>query len=174
MHIKAFSNRRRRPVEGDLITYAVARDSKNRLQATDIRFPGQAKPDHKHATPKYAAALIVPFGCIVIALASFGKAPLLVPFVYLIASTITFLAYGFDKSAAMNDRRRTPEMTLHLLSLVGGWPGALVAQQVFHHKSRKLEFRTIFWLTVVLNCGALGWSVTKSGASFIRKTLGIL
>jgi uncharacterized membrane protein YsdA (DUF1294 family) len=112
------------------------RDSKNRLQAADIRFPGQAKPDHKHAAPKYAAALIVPFGCIVIALAAFGKTPFLVPFVYLIASTITFLAYGFDKSAAMNDRRRTPESTLHLLSLVGGWPGALVAQQMFHHKSR--------------------------------------
>jgi uncharacterized membrane protein YsdA (DUF1294 family)/cold shock CspA family protein len=172
VHIKAFTNRRRRPVEGDLITYAVVRDSKNRLQATDIRFPGQAKPAQTHPTPRYAAALIVPFSCIVIALAVFGKTPFLVPFVYLIASTITFMAYGFDKSAAMNDRRRTPESTLHLLSVLGGWPGALVAQQMFHHKSRKVEFRTIFWLTVVLNCGALGWSVTESGASFVRETLG--
>jgi uncharacterized membrane protein YsdA (DUF1294 family)/cold shock CspA family protein len=174
VHIKAFSNRRRRPIEGDLITYAVTRDSKNRLQASDIRFPGEAKPAERRATRHYAAAVIVPFGCIAITLTILGRIPFLVPFVYVIASVITLMAYGFDKSAAMNSRRRTPETTLHLLSVVGGWPGALVAQQIFHHKSRKLEFRTIFWLTVAMNCGALGWLATESGASFVREHFGAL
>jgi uncharacterized membrane protein YsdA (DUF1294 family)/cold shock CspA family protein len=172
VHIKAFSDRRRRPIDGNLITYAVARDARNRLRAYDIRYPGQPKLVASHARPKYAAALIVLFGCVVTALAYLGKTPLLVPFVYVIVSIITLMAYGFDKSAAMNNRWRTNEGTLHLLSLVGGWPGALVAQQMFHHKSRKLEFKIVFWITAVLNCAALGWSVTDSGASLVSSVFG--
>jgi uncharacterized membrane protein YsdA (DUF1294 family) len=96
-----------------------------------------------------------------------------VPFAYVIASGLTFIVYGFDKSAAMNGRWRTQESMLHLLSLLGGWPGALVAQQMFHHKSRKVEFQVVFWITVFLNCGVLAWSATDTGASVIRGTLGI-
>jgi uncharacterized membrane protein YsdA (DUF1294 family) len=119
------------------------------------------------------AALIVPFACVVLALALLGKTPFFVPFAYVIASGLTFMVYGFDKSAAMNGRWRTREGTLHLLSLLGGWPGALVAQQMFRHKSRKLEFQIVFWITVVLNCSALGLSATDTGASAIRASFGV-
>jgi uncharacterized membrane protein YsdA (DUF1294 family) len=37
------------------------------------------------------------------------------------------------------------------LALAGGWPGALLAQQVLRHKSTKREFRQVFWATVLLN-----------------------
>ena len=67
------------------------------------------------------------------------------------------IVYAADKSAARRHEWRTPERTLHLLALVGGWPGALVAQTVFRHKSRKTSFRIVFWTTVALNCGALAW-----------------
>jgi len=46
---------------------------------------------------------------------------------------------------------------LHFMAVIGGWPGALVAQEVFRHKSRKLSFRLVLWTTVALNCGALAW-----------------
>jgi uncharacterized membrane protein YsdA (DUF1294 family) len=78
-------------------------------------------------------------------------------FLYLAASVAAFVAYGVDKSAAHSGRWRTPESTLHLLALLGGWPGALIAQRVFHHKSRKPSFRAGFLLTVGLNCAALLW-----------------
>jgi uncharacterized membrane protein YsdA (DUF1294 family) len=113
-------------------------------------------------------ALILIFGCVVVALVFLGKTPFLVPFLYVIASGITFTAYGFDKSAAMNNRWRTQESTLHVLSLLGGWPGALIAQHMFRHKSRKLEFQIFFWLSAAINCGVLGWSATESGATVIR------
>ncbi|UCU97456.1 DUF1294 domain-containing protein [Acidovorax radicis] len=75
---------------------------------------------------------------------------------------ITFLAYAMDKSAAQNGQWRTKESHLHLLSLAGGWPGAWCAQQWLRHKSSKVEFRAVYWVTVVLHCGALlawvaGW-----------------
>ncbi|MCE7524423.1 DUF1294 domain-containing protein [Alloalcanivorax xenomutans] len=39
----------------------------------------------------------------------------------------------------------------------GGWPGALLAQRVFRHKTRKTSFQVVFYLVVAANLGALGW-----------------
>jgi uncharacterized membrane protein YsdA (DUF1294 family)/cold shock CspA family protein len=70
---------------------------------------------------------------------------------YVVASLITFLTYAKDKSAARHGAWRTSESTLHILTLAGGWPGALLAQHFLHHKSRKTEFQRVFWATVILN-----------------------
>jgi uncharacterized membrane protein YsdA (DUF1294 family) len=70
------------------------------------------------------------------------------------ASLVCFIAYALDKSAAINGRWRTPERTLLLLGLAGGWPGAMLAQRWLRHKSRKTPFRVAFWCTVLLNLGA--------------------
>ena len=70
-------------------------------------------------------------------------------------SLLTFIVYTMDKSAAKKGNWRIKESTLHLLSLVGGWPGALIAQQILRHKSIKQPFRFIFWLTVFLNVSLL-------------------
>lgn len=71
--------------------------------------------------------------------------------IYAVASLLTFVLYWRDKHAALKDRWRTPETTLHFFELAGGWPGALVAQQVFRHKTRKLSYQLAFWLIVVLH-----------------------
>ena len=76
-----------------------------------------------------------------------------------------------DKSAARSGGWRTQESTLHGLSLIGGWPGALIAQQVLRHKSRKEEFRFVFWLTVVINVCVLGWLFTDSGRAVLEGLL---
>jgi uncharacterized membrane protein YsdA (DUF1294 family) len=83
--------------------------------------------------------------------------------IYLAASVVTFIAYAIDKSAARKGRWRTKEGTLHVLAMIGGWPGAFVAQRVLRHKSRKQPFRMIFLLTVILNCAALVWLSTPGG-----------
>lgn len=76
----------------------------------------------------------------------------------MVLSLLTFIIYALDKSAAKNGAWRAEESTLHLLSLAGGWPGALIAQQKLRHKSKKQSFRSVFWVTVLLNCGAFAWS----------------
>ncbi|MNV50435.1 hypothetical protein D3C71_1424460 [compost metagenome] len=70
---------------------------------------------------------------------------------YVTLSALTLAAYAFDKAAAKAGRRRISERTLHLLSLAGGWPGALLGQQWLRHKSVKADFRARFWATVLLN-----------------------
>jgi uncharacterized membrane protein YsdA (DUF1294 family) len=70
---------------------------------------------------------------------------------YAVLSAITFGLYGHDKKQARLDGPRTPEKVLHFTELLGGWPGALVAQQVFRHKTRKLSYQSVFWLIVLLH-----------------------
>lgn len=85
------------------------------------------------------------------------RLPVQALFVYAGASVLAAVMYAFDKSAAVTQRSRTPENMLHLVSLLGGWPGALLAQGQFRHKTSKREFQVGFWVTVGLNCLALGW-----------------
>ena len=91
----------------------------------------------------------------------FAGLPGLVSVLYVAMSLATLAAYAWDKSAAQANRRRIPENTLHLFALLGGWPGALVAQQWLRHKSVKAPFLGMFWLTVMLNLGALAWFVAR-------------
>ena len=86
-----------------------------------------------------------------------GTLPQGILILYLAASAAAVVAYRVDKSAAQSGRWRTPESTLHVLALMGGWPGALIAQQIFHHKSQKPSFQVAFLATVAVNCGALLW-----------------
>lgn len=76
---------------------------------------------------------------------------------YALMSVASFGAYAMDKSAARVRGRRTPESTLLLLGLLGGWPGALLAQRLLRHKTAKASFQASFWITVALNVGAAGW-----------------
>ncbi|AEF55248.1 DUF1294 domain-containing protein [Marinomonas posidonica] len=66
-------------------------------------------------------------------------------------SLLAILAYGFDKYAAIRGHWRVQESTLHLLSVLGGWIGALMAQGVFRHKLSKKRFMLVFWGSVFVN-----------------------
>lgn len=74
---------------------------------------------------------------------------------YAVVSVITYITYVIDKKAAIKNRRRVSEKSLHLLALAGGWPGALLAQQRWRHKTQKISFRVVFWLTVIANLACL-------------------
>ncbi len=78
-------------------------------------------------------------------------------------SLLAYAAYAVDKAAARRRRRRVPERTLHLLSLLGGWPGALLAQRRLRHKTGKPRFQAMFRATVLVHvtlAGAAGWSMS--------------
>lgn len=70
-------------------------------------------------------------------------------------STLTFILYAVDKHAAITGERRIPELHLHLCALLGGWPGALLAQPLLRHKRRKMRFQIGFWGVTAVNAGVL-------------------
>lgn len=69
----------------------------------------------------------------------------------LLVNVLTLLVYGGDKLAAAKAWRRVPEVTLLAFGFVGGWPGAMLGQQLFRHKTHKQPFRKWFFITVVIN-----------------------
>jgi len=168
VHIRAFAARDRRPVLGDVITYDVQTDAQGGRNAVAVRFAlsrDGGRPAARTAVrgagpdrlPRTAIALVFLAG--LIAVAMWQHWPMWVPGVYLGLSVVTFAWYWHDKSAAQNDRQRTPESTLQGLALLGGWPGALMAQAVLRHKNRKASFQRVFWVAVVINIVALGWLI---------------
>lgn len=174
VHIKAFANHSRRPVDGDLITYELLMDEKGRFRADNIRFSGaKAMSATSSGAGSFGLVFTALFYCFLLLAALMAWIPLAILVLYHAASAIAFLAYVFDKDAAKNNRWRTKESTLHMLGLVGGWPGALLAQKMVRHKSRKEEFQTVFWTTVIFNCCAFGWLFTKTGSVFLRSLIAL-
>jgi uncharacterized membrane protein YsdA (DUF1294 family)/cold shock CspA family protein len=158
VHISAFPRGGRRPTVNEPITYHLTQDSQNRPKAQKAGYRKTAR----HASPRSrglmtACGVAAAFFALLAALSVAGHVPLQLIAAYALLSVITFAMYGIDKAAAGKGRRRTPEATLLFAGLIGGWPGALVAQRLFRHKTRKLLFQGIFWGGVVVNCGVLGW-----------------
>ncbi len=85
----------------------------------------------------------------------FGYVSMFILAVYAATSFVSFILYGVDKLAAINSKSRVPEAYLHLFALLGGWPGALMAQSLFKHKRRKVPFQITFWIVSLINAGML-------------------
>ena len=90
---------------------------------------------------------------------------------YLALSLLTFLTYAVDKSAARNGTWRVPEAKLQLLALIGGWPGAVCAQQWLRHKSTKQPFGIVLWLMVLLNGLAFSGLFTDTGNAMLQSLI---
>lgn len=180
VHIKAFKPRTRRPVNGDVIIYELVREKNNRFKATNIKFARDVKGVSKRSkskggdSNKLGSVLIICFAIILLASFIIGALPLIIVGLYVLMSLITFIAYAIDKSAAQNRRWRTKESTLHLFSIIGGWPGAYFAQNKLRHKSSKVKFKRVYWVTVCMNLGGLIWLYSESGTYFLNHTVNPL
>ena len=150
-HIKEFENRRRKPKVGDEVTFKLQQQPDGKLRATGVAYVRES------VDWWMLPILIIAFGYI----GGVGYAslvtdlPVEVSWAFALLSAVTYLLYALDKRAAQHKNQRTPEKVLHWLSVLGGWPGALIAQQQFRHKTRKTSFRVGFYFTVILNIAAV-------------------
>lgn len=97
----------------------------------------------------FAALCALPLGgAATLLITGVSRVPLLI---YLVTSVLAFGLYGYDKQRAKTGQWRIPEKILHGVELLGGWPGACVAQQLLRHKTRKVSFQIWFWLIVALH-----------------------
>ncbi|TXK17629.1 cold shock and DUF1294 domain-containing protein [Homoserinibacter sp. GY 40078] len=167
VHISAFPVGAPRPQPGDVIAYELALSAERRPRASHAeRLGGSAPPVSHGAEGRRAVRMVVPsrragrlgyvvvLGFLVIALLVtmfVHPLPLWVGVLYGGMSAVTFLAYALDKRAAVAEGWRIAEGSLLALGLAGGWPGAILAQQLFRHKTVKASFQAVFWVTVVVN-----------------------
>jgi len=171
VHIKAFRGRTRRPVVGDVVIYALTKDDRGRLRASDAVIAGVDSGSRRQSTTIWSYATAVLFLLFVSLTVWLTAMPPLILYGYLGLSVLTFTVYAYDKWSAKDGGWRISEGKLHLLSLLGGWPGALIAQAGLRHKTRKQPFRMIFWLTVGLNCAAFFLLFTPRGRQILQQVL---
>lgn len=172
-HVSAFPGSRR-PAQGDRVQFTATRDTSGRLRADSVRIDGVMRIDgvtgpQPHTPPprrratrslkrvRWAAgiAALTTLLAVIVARSGAGQAWLIIVAVYVLASLLTFAAYHRDKAAAQRGEWRVPESTLHIFALLGGWPGAFIAQVRLRHKTIKAGFQTGFWLTVLANLAVL-------------------
>ena len=161
VHVSAWPRGPGRPQLGQAVSFEVETGPKGKraknVQLVQARRPAR-QPSDRAARAQWGTATLfaIPvFFVVYVVVAVLWKLPLWVAGGYLALSVASFVAYAADKSAASRGEWRTPENTLHLLALAGGWPGALLAQQFLRHKSSKQRFRQVFWATAMLNVAGL-------------------
>lgn len=172
VHISDYSRSHNLPKKGLEVNYFISTDPKGRKCAVEVRpVKGHRNNGRELKQKTFSIALLSGFTCILFFLFKANLIPLAIVGIYTVVSLITFAMYAKDKNAAEWGTWRTQENTLHMLSLLGGWPGAAIAQSFLRHKSKKLSFRVTYWLTVIVNCGALGWLVAPEGSSWLRSVM---
>jgi uncharacterized membrane protein YsdA (DUF1294 family)/cold shock CspA family protein len=157
VHVKAFCTRGERPTIGQRVSFEIEIGKDGRKRARNVeamRVARRARGVGRDSPAQWGTATLfaIPiFLALFVVVGVLWRPPLVIAGVYAGASAITFVVYALDKRAAGTGAWRTQESTLHALSLVGGWPGALLAQQFLRHKTTKAGFRAVFWVTVAVN-----------------------
>ena len=173
VHIKAFSARGARPQVGQVVTFEVelSREGKKRAFAVEpLRRATVGSARRRSGSAQWGTATyfgILAFLALYLLVSVLWGVPSWVAGLYVGASLLAFAIYAADKSAAATDAWRVSESTLLVVGLAGGWPGAIVAQQVLRHKSSKASFRSAFWGTVVLNVLVFVFLASPVGKQFL-------
>ncbi|MBH1987217.1 MAG: cold shock and DUF1294 domain-containing protein [Burkholderiales bacterium] len=172
VHIKAFGAQAGRPQVGQRLTFEVELGPQGKKRAHKVeraavpraakaaRSSGSARAAHVDRTPSparwgTASLFAIPlFLVVALVVSALWRPPVWLAGLYLGASVLAFVLYASDKAAAQRNAWRVSEQTLHGVAILGGWPGALLAQQWLRHKSVKAEFRATFWFTVLVNVSA--------------------
>ncbi len=170
VHISAFPRASVRPILGESVSFEIETASDGRSMArrvTGERMVRAAASPREAAKPprwRFARRILAgrrPASFDYLAIVAFFLVYVFVSFawpippwvlgVYLVTSILSFIVYAVDKKAATSGGWRISESSLLALGIIGGWPGAIIGQQAFRHKTRKAGFRSAFWGTVILN-----------------------
>ncbi|WP_425916171.1 DUF1294 domain-containing protein [Acinetobacter sp. TSRC1-2] len=170
LHIKDFVRQGPRPIVGCALEYTVLLDGEGRFRAQQVMYLKASqtqkivpKPKNVKGQPQKLKPMQIACVGYILALAVFAIAGLLSGMVLLFISIInalTYWMYGQDKEAALLGNRRVPEQTLHILSFLGGWPTAWLAQEKLRHKTQKQPFRKIYFCTIALNILLILWLIS--------------
>ncbi len=78
------------------------------------------------------------------------------------ANLVAFALWGFDKLQARRSGWRVPETALHLMSLLGATPAALIGMKLFRHKTMKMHFKLTYAVLLLVQI-AVVITLARSG-----------
>lgn len=166
-HVRSIKNSGRRDLLGQRVNYEryIGNDGRPSadpvyLVTAEARTPRPVRPQRRGGSASAALPAALFSGAFLIAiflLSRAGHLPQVLPFIYAGTSVVTLFVYLSDKRRASARQWRTSENFLHGLEMIGGWPGALVAQRLFRHKTSKGSYQVTFWFIVLLHLGGLGY-----------------
>jgi uncharacterized membrane protein YsdA (DUF1294 family)/cold shock CspA family protein len=146
LHRRDFIQHHKKPAVGDDVRCTLGKDAKGRTCATNAAHVN----DGGRVT---VANVLVTFGLLVLpglALQRQAADFRWVGAYMFVLSALTYWAYAVDKRRAQEGLWRVPEAWLNLLELLGGWPGAFLAQRWLRHKCSKGPYQVVFWLIVLV------------------------
>jgi uncharacterized membrane protein YsdA (DUF1294 family)/cold shock CspA family protein len=149
LHQRDFAERHKAPELGDTVMFSLGTDRQGRtcaVQARHLNDGGRLKPSHLIAL---AVLLVAPTLALIKLSRQDGM--WLAAVWLLLVSALTAFVYYDDKRRAQSGDWRAKETHLHLFALIGGWPGAFLAQHKLRHKVSKPSFQFMFWITVALH-----------------------
>ncbi|QLG88533.1 DUF1294 domain-containing protein [Chitinibacter bivalviorum] len=153
-----------RPKAGDVVLFEQGTDAKGRVQAISIapKKGGQAQAANSANSKKDMIDYLM-YGLLPLFLLMVLSSPtrLLLGALVLMLSALVFGMYWFDKRQASKGGWRVPEANLHMVSLLGGWPGAWLAQQSLRHKTQKTTFRVAFLASAMLSVVGLAYLISE-------------
>jgi len=179
VHIRALPRGETPPAVGDALAYDVETGPDGRPRAARVsildRAPARRPPSGRRgraASTAVAYASVIAFVVIYVLVNHLSPLAWWVHVLYAGTSILCFVSYAADKAAATSGGWRTSERSLLLLGLVGGWPGAVVAQQTLRHKTRKRSFRIEFAVSVLANVIVFVALTAPEGRAALGRVLG--
>jgi uncharacterized membrane protein YsdA (DUF1294 family)/cold shock CspA family protein len=170
LHRRDFVEHHKRPAVGDAVRFLMGKDARGRPCATNAL--------HVNGGGRITVlALLVTVGLLVLPAIALQRQAVDLRWVgaYALAlGTITGWAYAHDKRQAREKEWRVSEGRLHLLELLGGWPGAFLAQRRLRHKCSKPSYQVVFWLIVLAYQFAAfdslqGWPLTRAALAHLER-----
>lgn len=138
---------------GDEITFYLGEDLKGRVCAVNAQATiSTVSPSRRGSLMGGVVSLFVLLLLLVLPLiaiqryAAFQSANIVGYFILI--SLITYFAYASDKRRAERSDWRISEAKLHLLEMMGGWPGAWLAQRYLRHKCSKRSYQITFLIII--------------------------
>jgi uncharacterized membrane protein YsdA (DUF1294 family) len=169
LHWRDFAERRKRPAVGDVIRFSAGTGPTGLLCAQKAVHLNDGGRFGFGAGLLLLALLVLP----AFAIAKLQVDERIAGSYAVVTSILAYVVYAFDKARARAKQWRTREATLHFLELIGGWPGAFIAQRRLRHKCSKVGYQVVFWSIVAfyqyVAFGFLqGWELPKGILRTVR------
>ncbi|WP_394145596.1 DUF1294 domain-containing protein [Vibrio atypicus] len=139
----------------DRVQFRLAKDAQGEIKAVHVE---------RKFVFNFPLAVAIWFLSTMVASVFLLNFPPIVLIIALAISTVTYLVYAVDKQAQHTGGMQIPDVCFHVLNLLGGWPGAMLAQSVLHHKYNNIGFKLLFWLSMAANITFYCWTLTYQGS----------